>query len=488
MFDQYFRFPAELKGVTTTGAGRVAVIGGGISGLVCAYELQRRGFDVVVYERNNHPGGRIRTYRFWDGTHAELGAMRIPSNHHCTLHYVTEFGLRTRPFVNANPDAYYFLRGRRTRIRDVDELFPAFSLRGDERRDPVRLLDDLLRSAWQGLTSDQRRQALDGQLDHPTLERLMSISLWQFAREHLSPDGWELVGHTSGLVHYERASLLEVLIDYFGLFHVDQVELVEGTDALVHAFVRALRPGTIQLSTRIDEIRLTGGSAAVRGTRLNIPITDNVDFVVACVPAPALDQITIEPGLPHHQRRAVRSINYASSAKTLVHTRRRSWELVDGIFGGGSFTDLAIQQCWYPSDNQDRDVHLAHEPAVLTAAYLWEQNARRFSTLPEADQSRLVLESLEQLHPGISAEVDDIVHLSWDGQVGIGGGAFAYLAPGEHTRYLAEMGVPHPVGDPRVFFAGEHLSAAHAWIQGAVQSALAVVSHILLRARTTSAA
>ncbi|MEA3532957.1 FAD-dependent oxidoreductase [Nocardia implantans] len=67
----------------------------------------------------------------------------------------------------------------------------------------------------------------------------------------------------------------------------------------------------------------------------------------------------------------------------------------------------------------------------------------------------------------------------WDEQVGIGGGAFAYLAPGQHARYLAEIGAPRPYPAPRVFFAGEHLSVAHAWIQGALQSALESVRHVL---------
>ncbi|WP_258544039.1 flavin monoamine oxidase family protein [Streptomyces ipomoeae] len=205
---------------------------------------------------------------------------------------------------------------------------------------------------------------------------------------------------------------------------------------------------------------------------------------------PALDQIRFEPGLPPGQRQAVRGIHYASSSKTLLHVNRRVWELSDGIHGGGSFTDLPIQQCWYPSDNarpsgeswEAADPRHSQEPAVLTGAYLWEGNARRFSTLPEEDRTGLVLESLEQLHPGIADTVDDIVHWNWDEQPGIGGGAFAYLAPGQHARYLTELGAPHPVERPRVFFAGEQLLVAHAWIQGALESALVAVRGVLEQA------
>nr|WP_042197751.1 NAD(P)/FAD-dependent oxidoreductase [Kibdelosporangium sp. MJ126-NF4]CEL23158.1 Tryptophan 2-monooxygenase [Kibdelosporangium sp. MJ126-NF4]CTQ90296.1 Tryptophan 2-monooxygenase (EC 1.13.12.3) [Kibdelosporangium sp. MJ126-NF4] len=502
MFDNHFQFPSLLFPETPVKDGRIAVVGAGVSGLACAYELQRRGFDVVVYEQASRPGGRVQTHRFWDGTSVELGAMRIPNNHHCTLHYVNEFGLKTRPFINFNPDSYYFLRGRRARIGDPGRLYSAFELRDTERRDPLQLLDALLRDAWERLSPAQRHSIFTAQLDDPDLDELLSTSLWQHVRRTLSPDAWELVGHASGLVHYEHSALLEVLIDYFGLFHVDQVELVDGMDSLVRGFAAALRPGSLRLSTRITELALTGDGVRIHGERKNASFTDDVSYVVCCVPAPALARIDVTPDLPYRQRQAVHGISYASSTKTVAHAARRVWELDDGIFGGGSFTDLPIQQVWYPSDNARRvdqrtdggprwtaqDTDLSQEPVAFTAAYQWERNARRFAALPEPERTRIVLRSLEKLHPGIGAHIDDVVHWTWDEQAGIGGGAFAYLSPGEHVRYLHELAAPHPADQPRIFFAGEHLSVAHAWIQGAIQSGLDAVAHLLDRAGAVHAA
>ncbi|MED7950256.1 flavin monoamine oxidase family protein [Streptomyces sp. BE303] len=542
MFDESFAFPKSLLTPTAGATGRGAVIGAGIAGLVAGYELQRRGYDIVLYERLNRPGGRVRTHRFWDGTYADLGAMRVPANHHCIQHYIAAFGLRTRPFVNFNPAAYYHLRGHRVRIRDGRSLNSVYALRAEELGAPLDVLDRLLRAVWSSLTADQQRRLLAGRWDDPALDRLTTVSLWQYVHERLSPEAWHLLGHASGLAHYEQSCLLEVLVDYFGLFHLGQVELVDGMDTLVQSFVRALRPGTLRLSTRIDELSLTGSGVRVRGLRLGSPVSDRFDFVVCCVPVPALDQIVFRPDLPHHQQHAIRGISYASSTKVLVHTRRRSWELADGIFGGGSFTDMPIQQCWYPSDNARTlvdgtgpggsapggngsggngsggnghrghgpgiggsvvsgsvsgsvstngdgpaggpylvalDPDRSHESAVLTGAYLWGANARRFTTLPQPDRDLLVLKCLERLHPLIRHDVDDIVHWNWDDQIGLGGGAFAHLAPGEHIRYLRGLGTPHPADDPRIYFAGEHLSASHAWMQGAAQSALDVVLRVL---------
>src|SRR3954447_9640077 len=40
---------------------RVAILGGGVAGLTAAHELAERGFDVVVLEARDIPGGKARS-------------------------------------------------------------------------------------------------------------------------------------------------------------------------------------------------------------------------------------------------------------------------------------------------------------------------------------------------------------------------------------------------------------------------------------------
>lgn len=71
---------------------RIAVVGAGIAGLACAYELQRAGCEVVVFEKEARVGGRMSS-RVMDGFVFDLGA-----DHLCELYdgikkYSDEFGI-----------------------------------------------------------------------------------------------------------------------------------------------------------------------------------------------------------------------------------------------------------------------------------------------------------------------------------------------------------------------------------------------------------
>jgi protoporphyrinogen oxidase len=62
---------------------RVVVLGGGLAGLACAYELAKSGVDVTVLEREPHPGGMASSFiDHSDGEHwsYDFGPHRFHTN------------------------------------------------------------------------------------------------------------------------------------------------------------------------------------------------------------------------------------------------------------------------------------------------------------------------------------------------------------------------------------------------------------------------
>jgi monoamine oxidase len=93
---------------------KVVIAGGGLSGLSCAYELRKLGFEAIVLEGQGRPGCRIQTLR--EGMDPELvaeaGATRIPDTHELTLSYVHQFGLTLEPFKGRHLADVVRLRGQ----------------------------------------------------------------------------------------------------------------------------------------------------------------------------------------------------------------------------------------------------------------------------------------------------------------------------------------------------------------------------------------
>jgi protoporphyrinogen oxidase len=67
----------------------VVVLGGGISGLACALELQRRGLSVTILEAGPHTGGLARTIDH-DGYRFDLGGHRFHSNNPDVVRWIRE--------------------------------------------------------------------------------------------------------------------------------------------------------------------------------------------------------------------------------------------------------------------------------------------------------------------------------------------------------------------------------------------------------------
>lgn len=438
---------------------RVVVIGGGIAGLVTAYELERAGHDPVVLEAQHRLGGRVYTCRdFAPGLYAELGAMRIPRRHGLTLGYCAHFGLETRPFLMGNPKGLVHIRGCRMTMAEA-QAEPTRIDFGLPEGEHGRSCDDLWAEAVQDISA---RLSTDGDAAWDSIY----ADYDQYSlREFLEFRGWsEEAIEMYGILNFVEADMnnavVEELREALGGNFVDMQEIVGGTDRLPFAFYGRLHD-RVRFGAEVHAVEQDTDSVTVHYKTESGRFSVKGDYAVCTLPFGVLRSVEGIETFTRAKQRAIRQLNYAASTKVLFQVRRRRWEDEDEILGGATCTDLSIRRMNYPTPDPSTS------RGILLASYTWSQDALRWDAMDEETRLEQALEDVSRIHPWIREEYEvGRSHAWYDDR--FAQGAYAMFAPGQRTQLHDAIVAP----EGRIHFAGEHASLQHAWIQGALESGL----------------
>ena len=491
----------RLAGRAPTGRGRrVVILGGGPAGLATAYELGRLGYECVLLEARQRPGGRVWTVRggtqetelgnpgqtchFDEGLFLNAGAMRLSHHHQTTLDYCRAFGIKLVPFPHFNEAAFVHVHGHpRMRIKEIST---------DLRGHTAELLAKVVRRGQLDvpLTAADREKLIEYLREEGRLTKELvyprqgDTSGDPTFLDH--PRGYSVSAGTDGGPGVPSVPLeLEALIQagYAELHPIDHEQNQQGTmltpaggmDRLPYAFAERLGP-VIRYGAEVRELRRTpaGGVRILYADQSQGGAMHEADgdFCVCTMPPHLLARL---PGdLAPATLAALRSGIADRAGKTGLQFKRRFWEEDDDIYGGRSITNQPISQIYYPFDGLG-----AGGKGIVIGAYHFS-NVKDFDDLTPAQRERVALEQGARIHPQYPAEFENSFSVEWHRVRYSEGAWMLYEKEAEQAAMIRTLGQP----DGPFYFAGDWLSQIVAWQAGAFVSAHRTVT--VLHARATA--
>lgn len=260
-------------------------------------------------------------------------------------------------------------------------------------------------------------------------------------------------------------------------------------DQIKHQY--AVKTGKVV--TAISYRKTEGGNFKVDVTTEGTQNPTTYDAVFNSAPLGAMQHMHLEGlNLSWGVKSAIRSLGYGASCKVGIRFKSLWWMTELGITQGGQGkTDLSIRCCVYPSYNlyDPKD-----GPGVLLVSYTWSQEAERIGALFNRDSpahedelKKLLFHDLARLHARDGDErqyqylyglIQDnyLDHYDYDWYKNPRTvGAFAFFGPGQFSNWYRDL----TQSDGKHIIIGEAASAHHAWVVGALESAVRGVYQFL---------
>lgn len=299
----------------------IAIIGGGIAGLNCAWQLHKAGVAATVYEASKRAGGRILTHyndSMGMGIFPEFGGDFIDSNHDDMLSLVKEHGLnvidlsKEQQDSELKKDVFYFDNRSISEaeiIKEFKKIVPKLN----------KDIDSL------GENYDTKAAI---KLDHTPLEDYingLTCAVWLkelLTAAYLAEYGMDVKNQSTLNMLTFINTLTDNGFEVFG--DSDERYRIEGGNSkLIEAIVKALPPDTINKNKKLVSIKQQGELYELVFDEGSIV---TAKYVVLTLPFTQLRKVSISlDSMSPKKRKCIDELGYGNNTKLVLIYDGRPW-------------------------------------------------------------------------------------------------------------------------------------------------------------------
>ena len=439
-----------------TDDNRILVIGAGLAGLSCAYELDRAGYNVMLLEAKSHPGGRVRTYRdnFADNLYAEMGAEYVDSSDKHVKKYCEQFGLSILP---AKQYDGIYVRNRHIYMKDVKSGMARLpfdgTIKGKLFGQEVKYIQKWIDLAKKEGTANEKIQALD------------KISVEQLLKQGGAPKDiiqlYTYLNATESTTIPSKMSALSMVLSHIKTsgFSENTVEgrILGGNDQLPKGFAKRLG-SKIKYNHAVKSVITTSDGIEVHLSGHENNNTIKAAKIVFAIPTTILKNIKVYPGFSKEKSQTIQNQSYGHVMKIAMQFQQRFWENSDSI-GQRIFTDTPLRRVYHFSIDQPG-------PRGILLSFTSGSDAQKLGGLSEKNRMKISKESCKNIWNNSNDFWENGISKYWNEDKWIKASySLKGVGQNDYRKILAKAENPF-------YFAGEHTAINYASMNGAIESGI----------------
>jgi tryptophan 2-monooxygenase len=504
---------------------QVAIVGAGPAGIVAAYELLKLGLKPIVFESSDRIGGRNWSKPFRDpngpsDAFAEMGAMRVPTQNYVFYYYVGLLGLAVKEFPDPGkvPTVLYY----ENKVmpwnpgEDPPGRFKAIGAAFNNFVMPLqnKIYEPWKQKNWAGVQAVWQ-QYIDVYRNKSFYEGIVDgIPGWK--TEDLNAFGALGLG-SGGFGPLYSVGFLELLRIIVNQFEVDQKFIETGISDVTNGLFTRLVPqpsgpqkvslqglDCVQLNVHVDRIEYNPqtGNPIVYWTNSSDPteprpgqqeypavILATTTRSMELLGLTALRQDNTSNVVSESVKTAIRNLHLMESSKLFIRTEKKFW--LDDDKNPVPGMPQNIQ-----TDELPRGVYCLDyegtDNGVVLISYTWGDDSAKLLALSPMERFLTFKDILAIIHPQFAAELvpippgdeDQIYNVDWEAEAEYYG-AFKLQYPGQdpyaRDAYFQFQSVLDDSSDRGVYLAGDSVSWAGGWTEGALHTGLNAASAVVRR-------